>query len=92
MIGRYVGPADQAIDRREIDDAAAACLPQMRDRVLGAEENAFDIDRLDSVPLGFCELMRGFVGAGYARIADHDINTSEMSDDLAEDAGDFSFL
>src|SRR5690349_23412659 len=47
VVGRDVRRADQAVDRTQVDDAAAAAAPQVRDRVLHAEEHALHVDRLD---------------------------------------------
>ena len=51
VVGGEVVPADQARDRRHVDDRAAAPLEQ-RQRVLAAEKRAVEIDRQDLPPGG----------------------------------------
>ena len=51
--GRVVGLADvpERADRRRVDDAPPAMLSHPRQRGLGAEERALEVDREDLVPL-----------------------------------------
>jgi hypothetical protein len=49
MIRWNIRRTDQAVNGGEIDDAASARLPKVGDYMLGAKENAFHIDGLDSV-------------------------------------------
>ena len=51
VVGRKVVPADQARDRGQVDDRAAALLEQ-RQAVLAAEKRAVEIDREDLPPGG----------------------------------------
>src|SRR5690606_31954055 len=76
VVGRHVGGAHQAVDRREVDDAAATCAPHVGNHVLGAEEHALHIDRLHAVPLGLGELVGGLVGAGDTGIVDQHVDAT----------------
>ena len=50
----------------------------MRNCVLRAEENAFNVNRLHFVPFLFCQFVGRFVGAGYAGVVHQYVELAEF--------------
>src|SRR6266545_957873 len=88
MVRRDVQRADQPVDRGEIDDASASRAAHPGDRVLGAEEDALDVDCLDPIPFPFGQLVRRLARAGDAGVVDENVDLLEGIDDLSKDALD----
>src|SRR5512147_1671203 len=84
VVGRVIRRTDNAVNRREIDDAAATCAAQMRYGVLCAQEDAAHVYFQNVLPLLDRDLMSRFAHAGNAGIVDHDIDLAEGIGNLTE--------
>jgi hypothetical protein len=73
-IDRVIGNAAKCLDRRDIDDAAAAGLAQQRDRRACDDEHVAQIDAIERVPL--------FLGRVAELVADHQEVADIVDDDI----------
>ena len=64
--------------RCDVDEAAAALRAKHRHGVQGREVNAFDIDGVAAVKVGFADLERGLVAVRPAGIVDHHIQPAVL--------------
>src|SRR5690606_3145849 len=92
VVGRRVWRAHQAVDRGQVDDAAALGAPQVRHCVLDGEENAFDVDRLYAIPFSLAHLVGGLVGAGDAGIVDQYTEATEAQGDGVDGIPHLTFI
>jgi len=78
--------ADDAGNRRQVDDRPATIGDRRRDRALDAKEHADRIDRRDPVPgFGAVEILCG--ATGNAGIVDQRVELVEMPGDGGHDSG-----
>jgi len=89
-VGREIGCAAQASDRRDVDDRTAARATHQRQRGLHAEKHAVDVHGHLVSPL----VEREFVdqaGDGNARIVDEDVEAAFGLLDAGDDGRPFTF-
>src|SRR6266566_4107965 len=86
VLGRMVrcsaGDADQAADRRAVDDGAASALTHLTQLVFHAAPNAPKIDRIHAVKLFAARIGSFHCGALHAGIVERSIQSSEGGDGL----------
>ena len=80
VIRRNIGAADDAVDRRDIDDGPATGLAHRCNGVFGAQEDGGRVDSHHPLPIGKLELVGRFVDAFNAGVVDQHIKPAELAD------------
>lgn len=77
MIRGTIARTHDTVYRGQVDNAASTSLFHVGDRVLGAKEHPFHVNRHQTVPFLLCDLVRGPVCARDPGIIDQHVNSAE---------------